>query len=43
MHVILRNSKLEVRFEYLENSCAEYTGVIGYWKEHFIRFKISME
>jgi hypothetical protein len=43
VHVILRNSKSEVKFEDLGNIYAEYIGVKGYRKGHFIRFEVSME
>jgi hypothetical protein len=31
----------KVKFEDLENRCAEFIGVIGHWKGHFINLEMS--
>jgi hypothetical protein len=40
---ISRNTRSKVKFEDLENRTAEYIGVIGHWKGHFISFEISIK
>jgi hypothetical protein len=40
---ILRNIRSKVKFEGLENICAEYIGVIGHWKRHFIIYEMSIK
>jgi hypothetical protein len=41
---ILRNTTSKIEFEDLEkNNCAEYIGVIGHWKGHFISFEMSIK
>jgi hypothetical protein len=42
-HYILRNTRSKVKFEDLENNCAEYIGIIGHWKGHFIGFEMSIK
>jgi hypothetical protein len=39
----LRKTSSKVKYERLENSCAKYTGVTGYWKEGFIGFEMSIK
>jgi hypothetical protein len=40
---ILRNARSKVKFEDLGNKCAEYIGVIGHWKGHFISLEMSIK
>jgi hypothetical protein len=40
---IWRNTRSEVKFEDLENNCAEYIGVTGHWKGNLISFEMSIK